>query len=227
MQLDTKITWKEFLSDYTNKFYFYTSVVVCFTLSVFTAKILALNAYHSGSIVYDPVMKFLSPSRNWSLEIFVLEYSAIVIMFLYAVRKPLLFINGIWGITTLFVVRTIVVKLIPLSPPSDIIYLTDPILQFFYGPHIEVKNDLFFSGHTSLLLLFFFIAQNKYIKCYLLLSAFIVATLLVWQHAHFIYDVAFAVIPCFLIYKWVVVQPLSRGVLNRVDTYFKSKKSHS
>ncbi len=206
-------TWKMYLSDATNKAYFIGSVFICISLSIFTAKILAWNSHQSGSVIYDPVMALLTPAKDWSLEIFIIEYMAILVIFVHAIKRPKLFIDGLWGVAALFIIRTLVVKMVPLAPPHDIIYIKDPVLQFFYGEY-EVKNDLFFSGHTSLILLFFFVAKDKLVKTYLLISAFLVALLLVWQHAHFIYDVSFAVIPSYLINRYIVNQPLSKGILD-------------
>lgn len=215
-------TWKMYFSDTTNKVYFIGSVFICISLSIFTAKILAWNSHQSGSVVFDPVMDFLTPAKDWSLAIFMIEYMAILVIFMHTIKRPKLFIDGLWGVAALFMIRTLVVKMVPLAPPHDIIYIKDPFLQFFYGEY-EVKNDLFFSGHTSLVLLFFFIAKDKWVKTYLLMSGFLVALLLVWQHAHFIYDVSFAVIPSYLINRFIVNQPLSKGILDYHRAYISAK----
>lgn len=207
-------SWRVFLSDRTNKYYFIFSFLVCFLLGVMSAKLIAFNSTTPGNILHDPIMALL-PAQDWSKTIFFLEYTCIVVMIFHISDRPAYFVKCLWGVATLLIVRCIFVKLIPLSPPTDMVFLVDPFTQFFFGENVQVTNDLFFSGHVSLLAIFFFIVQNKYMKIFLFVSTCLVALFLVWQHVHYSYDVLFAPIASFFIYKNVIAQNWSDHLIMR------------
>lgn len=206
--------WKEFLSDRSNKHYFIFSFIVCFILGVMSAKLIAFNSTAPGSILYDPILTFFRP-RDWSPIIFVLEYICVIIMIIHVSDRPAYFVKCLWGVVSLMIVRSIFIKLIPLAPPTDMIFLVDPLTQFFFGENVQVANDLFFSGHVSLLALFYFIVQNKYMKIFLFISTSLVGLFLVWQHVHYSYDVLFAPIASFVIYKYVIAQNWSDSLVKK------------
>ncbi len=198
-----KDTWKDYFSDKANKVYFIASLVVGLILCLMSAKLIAYNAGAPGKLLEDPIMMMFNP-MDWSSAIFALEYFALVAMVFYVSDQPGYFIKCLWGVAALQVIRSLSIILVPLSPPADMIFLVDPFTQFFFGENVQVSNDLFFSGHVSLLALFYFAAQNKYMKIYLFIATFLVGLFLVWQHVHYSYDVLFAPLVSFAIYKFVI-----------------------
>lgn len=213
-------SWKNYFADKTNRVYFITSALVCIVAFVLSAKLMAFNAGAPGKILNDPIMNLL-PVTDWSKEIFIIEYIAVILTLFNVSEHPQRLINGLWGATILQLVRCCSFIAIRLSPPGDMIFLVDPFVQFFYGESVQVSNDLFFSGHVSLVVLFFFLAQNKYIKIYLFFAAITVATLLVWQHVHYSYDVLFAPIASYCIYKLVVEKDWSSQIKRRYREYIE------
>jgi hypothetical protein len=143
----------------------------------------------------------------------------VILILFHVIDRPAYFIKCAWGFVALQVVRCVFIKLIPLSPPSDMIFLTDPFTQLFFGENIQVSNDLFFSGHVSLLALFFFAAQNKYIKIYLFFASLFVGIMLVWQHVHYSYDVLFAPIASYFIYKLVIIPNWGEQIIEKYRAF--------
>lgn len=209
-----KAIWIEYFSDKANKVFFIASLVVGLTMCLMAAKLIAYNAGTPGKLWEDPLMMFFTP-KNWSVPIFILEYFALVAMVFHVSDKPGYFIKCLWGVAVLQVVRSVSILLVPLAPPTDMIFLTDPFTQFFFGENVQVSNDLFFSGHVSLLALFYFAAQNKFMKVYLFIATSLVGLFLVWQHVHYSYDVLFAPIASFVIYKYVIENAWSENLKER------------
>lgn len=215
-------SWKSYLSDRSNKRYFFISLAICTTLLVMSAKLLAYISDRPGMMLIDPIMNFF-PVKDWSLLIFGIEYSAIILMFFYVTDRPAYFLKCLWTASALFVLRCITILIVPLSPPNDIIFLVDPFTQIFFGDNVQVSNDLFFSGHVSLLALLYFLANNKYVKSYMLGSAVLVGIFIVWQHVHYSYDVMFAPIASYLVYRYVFVPNWDKGFIRKMDTYFETQ----
>lgn len=210
-------SWKSYFSDPVNKKFFWVSFTIGVVLMLLAAKFVAFNANTPGKILYDPFMALL-PVKNWSKLIFFIEYLAIIAMFFHVIDRPAYFIRCLAGVVVLQLVRCLFIVFIPLSPPSDMIFLVDPFTQFFFGENIHVSNDLFFSGHVSLLVIFFFMVQNKYLKYYLLFASITVGLLLVWQHVHYTYDVLFAPFASYGVYKFVVEKNWSEVFVQKIRT---------
>lgn len=215
-------SWREYLSDRTQKYYFFVSFLICFMLSITSAKLIAYNSTAPGHLLYDPIMAIFTP-RDWSKLIFFLEYFAVIVMIFHVSDRPAYFVKCLWGVATLQVIRSIFVFTIPLAPPTDMVFLVDPFTQFFFGEDVKVTNDLFFSGHVSLLAMFYFIADNKYFKWLLLAITLAVGTLIVWQHVHYSYDVLFAPVAAFVIYKFVIAQSWSDQYLQKYKKSWELK----
>lgn len=91
--------------------------------------------------------------------------------------------------------------LVPLDPPIGIIPLRDPFVEgFFYDDKVLVK-DLFFSGHTSNMVLLTLFMDIKWLKNILILASIIVGYLLLVQHVHYAIDVFAAPFFAYLAYR--------------------------
>jgi PAP2 superfamily C-terminal len=143
------------------------------------------------------------PAYNVSVAIFVIIWSATLLCLIRAIQTPGIFMALLWGYIFLFITRMISIWLIPLNPPDHLIALIDPISNTFYGSHYITK-DLFYSGHTATVFLFFLCLQKKSDKVITLLCAIAVAVLLTFQHVHYTIDILFAPLFTFLCYKLAV-----------------------
>lgn len=207
--------WRTYLKTPGNKSYFVFSFFANVILMIASAKVLAYNASHPGHFIPpDPIMDWLQPV-DLSKPIFILEYLAIIFLFFYMTDKPGYFVKCLWSVSVLLWLRLFTVLLVRFSPSPDMILLTDPFTQFFYGDDVNVTNDLFFSGHVGLLAFFFLIVENKYLKSYLLFTMVAVGFMLIWQQVHYTLDVLFA--PAFskLVFELVTKDRLRMWFLER------------
>lgn len=194
--------WKQYLNIQGNKSFFAFSFLGCTVLMIASAKYLVYNAANSGQVLYDPFMELLPPF-DFSRYIFILEYLCVIITVFYISDKPAAFVRAIWTVTALFWLRSLTVTIIPLSPPSEMIFLVDPFAQYFFGEGNAVTNDLFFSGHVSLLMLFYFMVENRWLKGFILVSTIAVGLMLIWQRVHYTGDVLFAPVVTYALVKLI------------------------
>jgi membrane-associated phospholipid phosphatase len=106
-------------------------------------------------------------------------------------------------------VRIVAMFLLPLNPPTKMIILNDPFVEFF-GTGQTLTKDLFFSGHTATLFILFLVSENKIIKTIFLISTIAVAISVIMQHVHYSIDVFAAVFFAYACYKLV----------EKIKTYF-------
>jgi hypothetical protein len=194
--------WKEYFSIPGNKSFFAFSFVAGALLMIASARFLTYNAQRPGVVLNDFVMQLL-PLRDFSNWIFILEYLCVIVIVFYLADKPAAFARGVWSVAALFWLRIVTIVLIPLSPPADMIFLVDPFTTLFFGEGHQVVNDLFFSGHISLLALFFFMSDNRYIRIFLASATIVIGLMLVAQRVHYTMDVIMAPLFSLMVYKLI------------------------
>lgn len=198
--LNWKLAFKN--KQFTAKFIL--SFVFLFALMYFFAWFLNYIEQRQGHIFYDPVLNFFRP-RDVSDIIFFTTYGASLIAVIYAFGSPYRAIHLCQMYTLLTIFRIITLFILPLDPPVAIIPLKDAILQgTVYNDAGNVK-DLFFSGHTATLFLFFFFSRNQFLKWLFFICAVCIAVAVVIQHIHYSYDVIAA--PLF---AWLSCKLVSR-----------------
>lgn len=155
-----------------------------------------------GTQLMDPLL-FLIPSYDCSEIIFALTYTALGTFILSTIINPATFIIGLQGYCLLIIMRTLSIYLVPLEPPDGLIILKDPVTILFMSTPDGgyIVKDLFFSGHISAIMLFFFVIENKAVKKVLLALGFSVSVLLLIQHVHYTIDILAAPFFSFLAYK--------------------------
>lgn len=157
------------------------------------------NELRHGWAMRDPLLALL-PVHDVSLPIFGMIWSVTVLMVIRSFRNPKLFLTAVYGFVALCVVRMTTISLVPLDPPPGLVPLIDPISNSFYGKAF-IKRDLFFSGHTATLCLFFFCFQRKNDQLFSLLCTIAVGFLVLVQHVHYTVDVLAAPVFTFLCFK--------------------------
>jgi hypothetical protein len=165
-----------------------------------------LRIYQSrpGTQVNDLLLNLLQP-HNFSVPIFCLEYSTLLLVIIFLLVHPDVFVKGLQMAAVIFVTRTWAVYLFPLEPPRDMVYLNDPFANLFlHTKETFVTKDLFFSGHISMLALLVFISVNRYVKAIAFAASVFVSALILCQHVHYTLDVLFAPIAAFTAYKFVL-----------------------
>ncbi|HQV78908.1 MAG TPA: phosphatase PAP2 family protein [Chitinophagales bacterium] len=152
--------------------------------------------------------KFLAliPPIDFSTSIFILTYSVLTIFILANISNPERFLKAMQAYCLLMAMRTITIYLVPLEPPVGLILLKDPVSNFFMSGHhgSYIVKDLFFSGHVSTAMLFFIISENRKTKYLLLGLSFSIATLILFQHVHYLIDVIAA--PFFSLLAFTIIR---------------------
>lgn len=143
-----------------------------------------------GHIVNDPLLHFL-PVHDVSIPIFIGVWGVGALMLLRAIQYPEILLTYIWAYIFLCLSRVITISLVPLTPPTGLISLMDPLSNTFYGPKFVTK-DLFYSGHTSTLFLMFLCLPQRSDKLIAIAATFLVGLLLLIQHVHYTLDVVAA-----------------------------------
>jgi hypothetical protein len=144
-----------------------------------------------GYILNDTFLNAL-PASDVSIPIFAMIWSMVLLFIIRSLSNPSLFILYLFGFLFVCLCRILTLTLIPLNPPSDLIELQDPLSNFFYGTKDFITKDLFFSGHTATLCLFFFCFQRKWDKVFALICTIAVGLLVLIQHVHYTIDVIVA-----------------------------------
>ena len=99
------------------------------------------------------------------------------------------------------VIRQLCILIIALEPPVGLIVLRDVFLEnTVYPRHSPLTKDLFFSGHVASILIYFLIADGKYLKYYFAIAAVAMSTMILCMRVHYTYDVLGAIIITPLIY---------------------------
>ncbi|HRH71010.1 MAG TPA: phosphatase PAP2-related protein [Flavobacteriales bacterium] len=141
-----------------------------------------------GISLPDPLLDVL-PSRDLSTPLFVLLYGAIAMFVIGLVRHRVLFLRTAQAYVFLLLLRMISMAVFTLEPPQGMVELHDPVSALVYPNKMPFSKDLFFSGHTATLFLFYLAAPWRIGKPLLLLATVIVGCAVLVQHVHWTIDV--------------------------------------
>ena len=139
------------------------------------------------------------PAANVSIPVFAAIWSMVILFIIRSIKGPQLFILYLYSFLFLCICRIITMFFVPLNPPDNLIPLVDPLSNSLYGKDFITK-DLFFSGHTATLCLFFFCFQRKIDRIAALVCTIAVGILVLVQHVHYTVDVVAAPFFAFLCY---------------------------
>jgi hypothetical protein len=160
-----------------------------------------------GRLLQDYVLDLL-PAIDLSIWIFTILYVLIVICILALLTHPLKFLITLQAYVLLTLIRFNTMHFFPLEPPVNMVVLNDPFVQYFFYQEVITK-DLFFSGHTSILVLLGLGLPFKRLRTIILTGAGIVGMMLLVQHAHYTIDVLAA--PLFAGLAFFAVKKLHSG----------------
>lgn len=142
---------------------------------------------HSGPVLDDWVLNQLPP-RDVSLGIFLIIWATALLLLIRARRSPAVFMLFVYGYLLVSLSRMLSINLVPLDPPVGLIPLIDPLSNAFYGK-TYITKDLFYSGHTSSMVLMFLCLRRRGDRLFALLGSIVVGVLLLVQHVHYTIDV--------------------------------------
>lgn len=196
------MNWKEFLKEKRNRF---ELVITLFLLAVVLTSLANFLNYveaRKGVLLPDPLLNLFNPiDLTWLT--FALIYVSIVVAIVTLFKNPSRLVFAIQLYTLMVAVRIIAMYLMPFDPPSSMIILNDPFVEYF-GTGQTLTKDLFFSGHTATLFILFLVSENKMIKTVFMISTIAVAISVILQHVHYSIDVFAAVIFTYTCYKLLI-----------------------
>ena len=197
-------TWSKALSSRSFRNQFFLTLLVFVGVLMHNFHYLRVWQERQGIQINDVVLNQLPP-HDFSLAIFILEYSTLLLVFCITVQHPDRFVKALQMVALITFARTMCIYFFPLEPPREMVRLEDPFASFFLHTHDTfVTKDLFFSGHISTLTLLMLISSNKYVKGWTLIATIIVGSLILCMHVHYTLDVIFAPVVAFISYKVVL-----------------------
>ena len=152
----------------------------------------------NGMMNHD-VFLHMIPAFDVSIPIFIVTWFMAILMILKAIKNPSVFITFLYGFIILNIARFISISLIPFNPPHDLIPISDPIANIFYGD-TYVTKDLFFSGHTATQFLCFLCLKKRTDRILGIIATVLMGVLVLVQHVHYTIDVISAPVFAYLCY---------------------------
>ena len=198
IQVHTNLRWSSALQHISFKRKLIIGVVLVTCILITLPFFFQYIEQRPGSVLNDALLSYLQP-RDVSIPIFAMIWSMALLFIIRSVQSPSVFLVALWGCIFLFLTRICTISLIALNPPPGLIPLIDPISNRFYGNSFITK-DLFYSGHTAAVCLFFFCFQRKIDRWMALVCTIAVGFLVLVQHVHYTIDVIAAPFFTFLCY---------------------------
>lgn len=192
-------SWKETWNSPPLRIRMITGSILIFAILSTLPSFFATIEKRNGITLNDPILAAIPP-HNVSWAIFSIIWGMALLTFIRILYKPTIYINYVWGLIFITVARVLTISLVPLNPPIGIVIISDPLTNLFYGEKVVTK-DLFFSGHTAILVLTALCLERKTDKILAAISATAVGLLLLVQHAHYTLDVLAAPIFVYPLYK--------------------------
>jgi hypothetical protein len=156
----------------------------------------------SGVVLNDWLLQSL-PSMDFSVAIFILVWATSLLILARCIQQPAIFLMTLYFLIIITLFRIITISIIPLDPPNGLIILKDPITSLSYGgSSVFITKDLFFSGHTANLFMFYLCLQKKIDKLFALSTTLLVGLLVLVQHIHYSIDVIGAIVFTYLLVKY-------------------------
>jgi hypothetical protein len=195
--------WKSSLEDSR----FRVALIVSFSLLVvvlgFFTLFLGWVEARDGVVLNDALLQMLAP-RDFTWPTFAIIYLAVIAAVVHLAAQPRRLLIAVQAYTLMVLVRMLMMWLVPLNPADGLIVLRDPIVQLL-GDGSAPTKDLFFSGHTATMFLFFLAATSRVMKTVFLTCTFLVAVFVLWQHVHYTIDVLVAPFVAFGCFRVVCV----------------------
>lgn len=164
-----------------------------FTIIVLASVLFALTNFlifveeRQGVTLQDPLLN-LFEARDVTWLTFIVIYAGVAFALVLLVRNPQALLLALRTYAIMVIFRMIAMYLLPLDPPSGMIPLVDPFVEYF-GTGKTLSKDLFFSGHTATLFILYLTSERKAFRLIFLLLTIAVAACVIIQHVHYSIDV--------------------------------------
>jgi hypothetical protein len=167
-----------------------TGVILLFAILLYLPYFFAfIEQRQNGMILNDWLLQAIAP-RDFSIPIFIIIWSTFSLFIFRCINNPVLFIQVVFSVIILSITRMASIYLVQLDAPVELIRLKDPLTSITYGGRdLFMTKDLFFSGHTSNMLLLALCFERKTDKVFAFSATFLVGILVLFQHVHYSIDV--------------------------------------
>ncbi len=198
--LKENITWSKAwqLKSFRNK-----TIIALFLVAIillFLPTFFGLIEKREGIVLQDYVLDAIPP-MDVSIPTFIVIWGMVLLVFFRIYQNPKLFLVIAYGFILMCLCRILTISLLPLNPPPGLITLKDPIANIAYGGNgTFITKDLFYSGHTGNMFLFFLCLEAKWDKIIALTASFLIGFLVLIQHIHYSIDVISAFIFTYFLY---------------------------
>jgi hypothetical protein len=143
--------------------------------------------HRQGYSMQDPIVNYLQ-ARDNSIFIFSILWLCIALQIWLIKDKPRQTLLFLLSYLIINLTRIVTIYFVPLNPPSNLIPLQDPLSNYFYGTTFITK-DLFYSGHTAIVLLIGFTTQHRFLKTFFVIAASFIGFMVLSNHVHYTIDV--------------------------------------
>ncbi len=180
--------WRKSIANSRYRVILIVSIVFCLLVSIGLAR--SYDAYEKrpGIEIQDPILSHFH-ALDISIPIFILTYGILLLGSMIALRHPNKTVLTLQSFAMMASFRLVTLFLTPFVPPAGIIPLQDPINSIFFYSGRANLNDLFFSGHTAVPFLFFFIFKNSKIRYIFLVLGILIGCGVLVQKIHYSIDV--------------------------------------
>jgi hypothetical protein len=201
---DFKGNWRDAWSKRSFRFEFIITFFLMVGLVEFINWYFPIIQSRNGKYINDPIVNLIRPiDLSWATFIFL--YTAFISGMIYLTYRPKELIILFQAMLLITSTRMCTLYLFPLEPPAGIIPLEDPILGKLVYSSKLITKDLFFSGHTVMMFMFFLVVRHPLLKIYFLFGTILVGTCVVLQHVHYSFDVIVAPLFTWIAYKIIVL----------------------
>jgi PAP2 superfamily C-terminal len=191
--------WRSALQGKSFKVKLIISIALLFLCAWLAPIVFQYAEQRQGVLLPDVILEWLAP-KDLSLFIFIIMDALLVASVAALLTKPHHFLIVLQAYVILTLVRFATILLIPLDAPENLVLLHDPITDRFFYRGAIITKDLFFSGHTSILMLMAFGVPFRTLKALLFAGGILVGIMLLIQHAHYTIDVLVAPV-----FAWLVL----------------------
>lgn len=198
--MNEKFTWREYWQERNFRMQFIASLGILIGIIIFAPHFFEFIQQRNGAVLSDPLLQVLPP-HDLSFFTFLVIYSSVVVAVISFSFYPQILLYSLQAYCLLVIMRMLCIWLVPLDEPPAMVLLSDPFIEVIGYRGENITKDLFFSGHTSTLLLFFFAAPNRSLKFFFLLTSVTVAACVLVQHVHYTIDVLAAPLFSWLSYR--------------------------
>lgn len=184
--------WKIFWQSERNRKYFAIAMLAFVTMFVSVFFTLRYVEARTGFVIEDWSRDILGKPLNFSIGIFAITYFAMVYAIWTNVARPRIFLHMLITYAIMQLMKCVILLCVPLDPPTDILPLSDPILEtLFYGGNVNLK-DLFYSGHVATVCIAFIYARPRWMKYIFVALGIALSYMMAQQRVHYVLDVVAA-----------------------------------